>query len=270
MSKRLTDTEIWNKDWFLDLPDKQKLLVKFLYDNCDCAGIYEISWRKIRYSFTDKITKEDFENIKQIKFISENKIFIEDFIKFQYGSTIEQLNPKFSVHKGVIKQLQKNGLITVTKGLSNSYETLIKPFENGYNVTVQNKDKDKDNNTNNNTNSINNTNNTNTNSNSNSNSNTKEYVDLFVNKYKLHFEKEYKRVFKNKPFLSQQDCYKIIELSQQYDEKTITEAIERLKNISFADINFKPTASWLLKDNNFERVMNGEFESNTEEVKFEY
>ena len=63
---------------------------------------------------------------------------------------------------------------------------------------------------------------------------------------------------------------KIIELSQQYDEKTITEAIERLKNISFADINFKPTASWLLKDNNFERVMNGEFESNTEEVKFEY
>ena len=25
MSKRLTDTEIWKKDWFLDLPDKQKL-----------------------------------------------------------------------------------------------------------------------------------------------------------------------------------------------------------------------------------------------------
>lgn len=95
--------------------------------------------------------------------------------------------------------------------------------------------------------------------------NTKqEIIDLYINKYRDYFEKEYKRVFKNKPFLSQQDCLKIIDLSQQYDEKTITEAIERLKDISFADINFKPTASWLLKDNNFERVMNGEFDNQKE------
>lgn len=97
--------------------------------------------------------------------------------------------------------------------------------------------------------------------------NTKqEIIDLYINKYRDYFEKEYKRVFKNKPFLSQQDCHKIIELSQQYDEITITEAIERLKNISFADINFKPTASWLLKDNNFERVMNGEFDRQEESL----
>ena len=37
MAKRFTDTEIWQKDWFLDLPIKQKLLVKFIFDNCDCA-----------------------------------------------------------------------------------------------------------------------------------------------------------------------------------------------------------------------------------------
>lgn len=233
MSKRLTDTEIWNKDWFLDLPDRQKLLVKFLYDNCDCAGIYEISWRKIRYSFSEKITREDFESIKQIKFIAENKIFIEDFIKFQYGISIEELNPKFSVHKGVIKQLQKNGLLTLTQ-----------PFENGYNVTVQDKDKDKDKDKNKN-------------------------IDIYINEYKSYFENEYKRIFKNKPFLSALDCNRIIELSTAYDSETITKALEKLQHICFEDINFKPSASWLLKEGNFERVMNGEFDKQ-DTTKFEY
>lgn len=228
MTKRLTDSDIWKKDWYLDLSDKQKLLVKFLYDNCDCAGIYEISWRTLKNCFSEAITKEDFEGIRQIKFISENKIFIEDFIPFQYGTTIEQLNPKFSVHKGIIKQLQKNGLLTVSK-----------PLSKGYNVTVQDKDKDKDK-------DINNTN--------------ISKIDIYSNKYKQFFENEYKRIFKQKPFLSNFDCQKIVEISSEYDSEIITIALEKLKEISFDDINFKPSATWLLKENNFERVMNGEFD----------
>ena len=38
-------------------------------------------------------------------------------------------------------------------------------------------------------------------------------------------------------------------------------AISKLKKISFNDINFKPGANWLLKSNNFERIMNGEFDT---------
>ena len=37
MTKRFCDTEIWNKSWFQDLSIKQKLLTKFMFDNCDCA-----------------------------------------------------------------------------------------------------------------------------------------------------------------------------------------------------------------------------------------
>ena len=59
MAKRFTDTEIWQKDWFLDLPIKQKLLVKFIFDNCDCAGIYEISYRVLKNCFGEEIKKED-------------------------------------------------------------------------------------------------------------------------------------------------------------------------------------------------------------------
>ena len=125
MSKRLTDTTIWNKDWYLDLPLKKKLLLRYIYDNCDCAGVYEISYRTLKNCFDQEITKEDFEGLKQIKFIDENKILVEDFIKFQYGVTPDKLKPKNSVHKGIIRCLEKHKLLT-------------NPF-----LTVKDKDKDK-------------------------------------------------------------------------------------------------------------------------------
>lgn len=125
MVKRLTDTEIWNKDWYLDLSIKKKLLLKYIFDNCDCAGVYEISYRNLRNCFNEEVTKKDFENIKMIKFFDENKIIIEDFIKLQYGVDINGLKPRNSVHKGVLRCLEKHKL-------------LLNPFE-----TVKNKDKNK-------------------------------------------------------------------------------------------------------------------------------
>lgn len=134
MVKRFTDGDIWTKDWFLDLSLKQKLLIKFLFDNCDCAGIYEISYRTLRNCFNEEITKSDFENLKQIRFLDENTIFIEDFIKYQYNYEISDLNPKFSVHKGIIKKLNKYGI----------FETLNKGSDNPTYEGLQDKDKDKD------------------------------------------------------------------------------------------------------------------------------
>ena len=139
MAKRFTDSEIWNKDWFLDLSIKQKLLVKFLFDNCDCAGFYEVSYRTLRNCFNEEITKEDFKGLKQIRFINNETIFIEDFIKYQYNCEISELNPKFSVHRGIIKKLNKYGILgTLTKGLAN-------PTYEGLQVMDKDKDKDKDN-----------------------------------------------------------------------------------------------------------------------------
>lgn len=126
MPKRFSDTEIWKKDWFLELTDKQKLLVKFLFDNCDCAGIYEISKRILKMSFEESITKEDFKALKQIRFINDNTIFIEDFIKFQYNVEISSLNPKYNVHKGIIAKLNKyNILSTLSQPLTNPYSRVL-------------------------------------------------------------------------------------------------------------------------------------------------
>ena len=125
MTKRLCSNEIWTKDWFLELPDKKKLLVKFLYDNCDCAGIYEISYRVLNMCFESEITVEDFKGLKQVKFVSENVIFLEDFIKFQYNIEITELNPKNNVHKGILRKLSKYGIfLTLPQGLGNTSPTL--------------------------------------------------------------------------------------------------------------------------------------------------
>lgn len=111
MSKRFCDSDIWSKDWFLDLSIKKKLLLKFLFDNCDCAGIYEISYRTLKNCFNEEVTKKDFEGLKQIKFLNENTIFIEDFIIFQCGiDSIKDLNPSNNAHKGIIKKLKKYNL----------------------------------------------------------------------------------------------------------------------------------------------------------------
>ena len=87
--------------------------------------------------------------------------------------------------------------------------------------------------------------------------------DPYINPIKTFFISEYQKTFNTRPYLSGQDCLRLTELASEYSDirDIIPVAISRLKKISFDDINFKPTASWLLKSNNFERVMNGEFET---------
>lgn len=135
MTNRFCDTEIWEKDWFLELNTKQKLLVKFIFDRCDCAGFYKISWHLIRFYFNDvEITKEDFKKIKQLKFIDEDLIFIEDFALFQCKvKSFNDLNPKNNAHKGVLKLLKKYNIYL------GADEGLTSPL-NG----AQDKDKEKE------------------------------------------------------------------------------------------------------------------------------
>lgn len=142
MAKRLFDTEIWQKEWFGELPIKLKALVFYIFGNCDCAGVFEANYRNLKFYIGDKICEKDILNIKQIVKLPNGKFFLTDFIKFQYGVSIEELNPKFSVHKGVIKILEKNGILG-KGGECLNFETVTEGLGNGYNVTAQNKDKDK-------------------------------------------------------------------------------------------------------------------------------
>lgn len=87
-------------------------------------------------------------------------------------------------------------------------------------------------------------------------------LDPFINPIKTFFVEEYQKVFKKTPRLSSFECNRLIELASNNEDikELIPIAIQRLKKIDFKDINYTPSANWLLKSNNFERVMNGEFE----------
>ncbi len=133
MANRLHDTEIWTKDWFIDLNVKQKLLVKFIFDNCDCAGFYKISWNLLKFYFSgETITKDDFLKIKQVRFIEDDLVFVEDFALFQCKvKSFDKLNPNNNAHKGVLKLLEKYGVFKAPS------EGLTSPS-----LGAQDKDKD--------------------------------------------------------------------------------------------------------------------------------
>lgn len=127
MAKRFTDTKKWAKEHFADLPTKMKLVWIYLCDNCDHAGVWDVNLRLMSFQIGEKIELNDIKTAfsSKIQFISPTKIFIPDFLAFQYG----RLNPDNRVHKSVIDRLQKEG---ASKALRRALEG------------AKDKDKDKD------------------------------------------------------------------------------------------------------------------------------
>ena len=96
-------------------------------------------------------------------------------------------------------------------------------------------------------------------------------VDPFLNTSKDLFEKEFVKVFGRKPFLSSIECNKIIELESTIEdfEEVLPAALIKLNEIKweFKEGGRKPSANWLLRDNNFHRILNGEFDRQLNEVE---
>ena len=125
MSKRFVDTDLWQKQWFQELDAKSKLLVLYIFQNCDNAGVWNINYRLASFIIGESVTEKDIENInsKNLMFekFEDDKIFVLDFIKFQYGTLSENCKP----HKPIIEKLKKYNLFDrVSKGYSKGINTL--------------------------------------------------------------------------------------------------------------------------------------------------
>ena len=250
MTNRFCDTEIWSKDWFLELNTKQKLLVKFLFDNCDCAGFYKISWHLLKVFFNDvEITREDFEKIKQVKFLNDNLVFIEDFALYQCKvKSFNDLNPKNNAHKGVLKLLKKydifeapnEGLVSPLEGAQEKEKE--KEKEEGKNTFLQVVEKEKE---------------------KEKEKKSEKKLDPFVdNPIIAKFRTEHERIIGTKLYLTAQQRMKIMELNSEISDftETITTAFLKVKNINFDIPNFKPNGGWLLKEDNYTNVLNGMYD----------
>lgn len=147
MAKRFVDNEIWKKEWFQDLSLKHKILIKYIFENCDIAGVMEMNYRLASFLIGEKITKMDIEEINNAKeqfyFIDNNKIYIRNYIEFQYGTLSENCKP----HKPVIDKLKKYGILErVCKGFAKGIDTLEEKEKEKeqYKEKEQEKDKDKE------------------------------------------------------------------------------------------------------------------------------
>lgn len=110
MAKRLTDTDIWNEDWFIELSRDHKIFWMFLKDDCDYAGVWSPNIsifkkvHKIRLELNEALKSINQER-ERIVVLKNKRWFLRQFIAFQYGTV---LNTKNGVHRQVLEILRKN------------------------------------------------------------------------------------------------------------------------------------------------------------------
>lgn len=113
MSKRLTDTEIWEQDWYIDLPNKYKLLWNFIKDKCDDCGVWRPNKSLLQRIIGEPINLDEFLTFiniggkERIRILQNGRWFLIEYFFFQYG---DKFNPKSPVHRGAMKRLLQNNL----------------------------------------------------------------------------------------------------------------------------------------------------------------
>lgn len=104
MSKRFTDTDKWDRPWFLSLPPEYKALWEYIRDKCDRAGVWYVNFELAAYLIKAPIDPATARQLfdKQIEPIGDgSRWFIPSFIDFQYG----HLSPDNRAHTAIIERL---------------------------------------------------------------------------------------------------------------------------------------------------------------------
>lgn len=106
--KRFTDIEIWDKEWYMELTPKHKCLMKYIFDKCDASGCWKPNWKLASLHIGETVNFADLAKLPkdQYEILENGKIFISDFIKFQYGT----LSLKSPAHNPVFTAIEKNSL----------------------------------------------------------------------------------------------------------------------------------------------------------------
>lgn len=107
------DTEIWDQDWFIDLPNKYKLLFNFIKDKCDDCGVWRPNKSLIQKIIGEPVVLEDFLTFvnngdkERILVLQNGRWFLKEFFIFQYGN---KFNPQSPVHRGFLKRLLSHSI----------------------------------------------------------------------------------------------------------------------------------------------------------------
>lgn len=108
MPRRFTITEKWTADkWFKGLSAPAKLLFIYLYENCDCAGIWEIDLEDVaqRFNLNIEIIEQAFKEVGRC-YVTDGEFIM--LVNFLYHQRNLPLNPGNNAHRGIIERLGRH------------------------------------------------------------------------------------------------------------------------------------------------------------------
>ena len=146
MSKRFHDTDIWDEDWYLDMPLEYRSFWGYVCDKCDHAGIWRPNVRRFNADIENAIdldTALTFFNTDKTRIVplESGHWMILDFVPFQYGKSLNKNN---RVHLSVFNRLNDLEVnLGSIRGLKEVKEGSSRP-QVEVKEGVKDKDKDKD------------------------------------------------------------------------------------------------------------------------------
>lgn len=131
MSKRFTDTEKWEDEWFLSLNNDSRIVWQFLLDKCTIAGCWKKNMSMLNFCCHVKWEEKTLIDVFDGRLIDMGSFFfIKKFVKFQYPLGLNSNKPAIIAVK---KEVFDKGLETI----------IHQSFGNDY-LIIKDKDKDKD------------------------------------------------------------------------------------------------------------------------------
>jgi hypothetical protein len=109
MAKRFTSTEIWEEDWFIEMPLAYKFFWFYMKDKCDHAGMFKVNTKTFNQLHGVKIDSDlAFELFnkgkKRLRKVNGSCWLIEEFFTFQYG---DNFNGNNRLHESIAKIYDK-------------------------------------------------------------------------------------------------------------------------------------------------------------------
>jgi len=122
MKKIYSDSEIWNKEWYLKYSIKLRMLLKYIFDNAHTSGVFEPNYIMLTFYLQETVTKEDILELQRIyqeyeckknpdasliEELPDGKFWVVGMAYFQCGA----LSQNTPAHKKVIEVLLNYGLL---------------------------------------------------------------------------------------------------------------------------------------------------------------
>lgn len=146
MAKRFIDTNIIDKEWFMELDAVEQAAWFYIICKCDAVGVYETN-RIIENAVLGKSI--DFDTLIEkssdnLEYLTDKKIFIINYCNVQYGESIKNVSSNSAPIKSHHKLLRKHGLFErVCLGLVKGLDSLKEKEQEKAKVKKKDEEEDK-------------------------------------------------------------------------------------------------------------------------------